>query len=112
MPPPYDSNCYDYKKSKSFRSRGHCINDCLINDILMKYNCIPRDSLNILTLYDNLTINSSFCYNNIHKNFSEKECSDKCPKPCEELVFIANPIGRNSLNQNYEIISLISTTLI
>jgi hypothetical protein len=101
LPPPYDSNCYDYKESKSFRSRGHCINDCLINEILMKYNCIPRDSLNILTFYDNLTINSSFCYNNIHKNLSEKECSDKCPKPCEELVFIANPIGHHHSKEDY-----------
>ncbi len=28
LPPPYDSNCFDYKKSKSFKSRGQYINDC------------------------------------------------------------------------------------
>jgi hypothetical protein len=29
LPPPYDSNCFDYEKSKSFKSRGQCINDCV-----------------------------------------------------------------------------------
>jgi hypothetical protein len=29
LPPPYDSNCFDYENSESFKSRGECINDCV-----------------------------------------------------------------------------------
>jgi hypothetical protein len=36
LPPPYDSNCFDYEKSKSFKSRGQCINDCVFKKILKK----------------------------------------------------------------------------
>jgi hypothetical protein len=50
LPPPYDSNCFDYENSKSFKSRGQCINDCVLEKILKKYDCIPRESANVLTL--------------------------------------------------------------
>ncbi len=35
LSPPYNSNCFDYKSSKSFKSRGHCM-DFLINKILKR----------------------------------------------------------------------------
>jgi hypothetical protein len=98
LPPPYDSNCFDYKKSQLFRSRGHCINDCLINKILKKYNCIPKESENILTFYDNISLNSKFCDNNSLENLSQKECIDKCLKPCEEILFISNPFKTRDLD--------------
>ncbi len=85
LPPPYDSNCFDYENSKSFKSRGQCINDCVFKKILKKYDCIPRESVNILTLYDNMTLDSTFCVDNNFEDFSEDDCSDRCLKPCEEI---------------------------
>jgi hypothetical protein len=99
LPPPYDSHCYDYKKSKSFKSRGHCINECIIDGILLKYNCLPKNSLNILTLYENITINSSFCNIDIHENSNENECTDKCPKPCDEIFIIAIPLRLGAISR-------------
>jgi hypothetical protein len=87
LPPPYDSNCFDYKESKLFKSRGHCINDCIIKKILKKYNCIPTESANILTLYDNMSMDFTFCDKKQFCNLSEKGCSDQCLKPCEETIF-------------------------
>jgi hypothetical protein len=102
LPPPYDSHCYDYKKSKSFKSRGHCINECIIDRILVKYNCLPKNSLDVLTLYENITINSSFCNIDIHENFNENECSDKCPKPCDEIFFISIALRPNLVAKYHE----------
>jgi hypothetical protein len=85
LPPPYDSNCFDYENSKSFKSRGQCINDCVFKKILKKYDCIPRESVNILTLYDNMTLDSTFCVDNNFEDYSEDDCSDRCLKPCEEI---------------------------
>jgi hypothetical protein len=87
--PSYDSNCFDYKKSESFKSRGHCINECLINEILQKYNCIPRGSEKLLAFYDNFSFNSTFCVNDEFRieNFNENECNEQCLKPCEESFF-------------------------
>jgi hypothetical protein len=87
LPPPYDSNCFNYENSKSFRSRGQCINDCVFKKISKKYDCIPRESVNVLTLYDNMTLDSTFCVNNNFEDFSEDDCSDRCLKPCEEEFF-------------------------
>jgi hypothetical protein len=87
LPPPYDSNCFDYENSKSFKSRGQCINDCVFKKILNKYDCIPRESVTALTLYDNMTLDSTFCVDNNFEDFSEDNCKDRCLKPCEELFF-------------------------
>jgi hypothetical protein len=87
LSPPYDSNCFDYENSKSFKSRGQCINDCVLKQILKKYDCIPRKSMNVLTLYDNMTLDSNFCVNNNFEDFSEDDCSDQCLKPCEEIFY-------------------------
>jgi hypothetical protein len=89
LPPPYDSNCFDYENSKSFKSRGQCINDCVFKIFLKKYDCIPRGSVNVLTLYDNMTLDSTFCVDNNFEDFSEDDCSDRCLKPCEEIFFIS-----------------------
>jgi hypothetical protein len=89
LPPPYDSNCFDYENIKSFNSRGQCINDCIFRQILKKYGCIPRKSINVLTLYENMTLDSNFCVNNNFENFSEDDCSDRCPKPCKEIFYIS-----------------------
>jgi hypothetical protein len=89
LPPPYDSNCFDYENSQSFKSHGQCINDCVVKNILKKYDCIPRESVNVLTLYDNMTLDSTFCMDNNFEGFSEDDCSDRCLKPCEELLYIA-----------------------
>ncbi len=87
LPLPYDSNCFDYENSKSFKSRGECINDCVFKNFLKKYDCIPRKSMNVLTLYDNMTLDSTFCVNNNFEDFSEDDCSDRCLKPCEEMFY-------------------------
>jgi hypothetical protein len=87
LPPPYDSNCFDYKNGKSFKSRGECINDCVFKKFLKKYDCIPKESVNVLTLYDNMTLDSTFCVDNNFEEFSEDDCSDRCLKPCEESFF-------------------------
>jgi hypothetical protein len=87
LPPPYDSNCFDYENSNSFKSRGQCINDCVFKKILKKYDCIPRESVNVLTLYDNMTLDSTFCVDNNYEDFSEDDCRDRCLMPCEELFF-------------------------
>jgi hypothetical protein len=57
---------------------------------LKKYDCIPRESANVLTLYDNMTLDSTFCVDNNFEDFSEDDCSDRCLKPCEELFFTSN----------------------
>jgi hypothetical protein len=88
LPPPYDSNCFDYENSKSFKNRGQCINDCVFKKILKKYDCIPRKSVNVLTLYDNMTLDSTFCVDNNFEGFSEDDCSDRCLMPCEEILYI------------------------
>jgi hypothetical protein len=87
LPPPYDSNCFDYKNSKSFKSRGQCINDCVFKKISKKYDCIPKESVNVLTLYDNMTLDSTFCMDNNFEDFIKDDCSDQCLKPCEEIIF-------------------------
>jgi hypothetical protein len=87
LPPPYDSKCFDYEKSKSFKSRGQCINDCVFKKILKKYGCIPRESVNVLTLYDNMTLDSTFCMDNNFEGFSEDDCRNRCLKPCEEIFY-------------------------
>jgi hypothetical protein len=87
LPPPYDSNCFDYEKSKSFKSRGQCINDCVLKKILKKYDCIPRESVNVLTLYDNMTLDSTFCMDNNFEGFNKDDCSNRCLKPCEEIFY-------------------------
>jgi hypothetical protein len=87
LPPPYDSNCFDYKNNKSFKSRSQCINDCVLKKILKKYNCIPRGSIIVLSLYDNMSLDSTFCENNNFEDFSENDCSDQCLKSCEEIFF-------------------------
>jgi hypothetical protein len=87
LPPPYDSDCFDYENSKSFKSRGQCINDCVFKRISKKYDCIPRESVNVLTLYDNMTLDSTFCVDNNFEDFSEDDCSDRCLKPCKEIIF-------------------------
>jgi hypothetical protein len=84
---PYGSNCFDYENSKSFKSHGQCINDCVFKKILKKYDCIPRESVNVLTLYDNMTLDSTFCVDNNFEDFSEDDCSHRCLKPCEEIIF-------------------------
>jgi hypothetical protein len=96
LPPPYDSNCFDYENSKLFKSRGQCINDCVFKKILKKYNCIPKESVNVLTLYDNMTLDSTFCVDNNFEDFSEDDCSDRCLKPCEEIIFTSyQPLQSN-----------------
>jgi hypothetical protein len=75
------------KSSKSFKSRGHCINDCVLKRILKKYDCIPRESVNVLTLYDNMTLDLTFCVDKNFEDFGEDECSHRCPQPCEEIFF-------------------------
>jgi hypothetical protein len=89
LPPPYDSNCFNYEKSKSFKSRGQCINDCVFKNFLKKYDCIPRQSVSVLTLYDNMILDSTFCVDNNFEDFSEDGCSDRCLKSCEEKFFIS-----------------------
>jgi hypothetical protein len=102
LPPPYDSNCFDYESSKSFKSRGQCINDCVFKKTLKKYNCIPKESVNVLTLYDNMTLDSTFCVDNNFEDFSEDDCSDRCLKPCEELFFTFFQTYSNQPMVNYE----------
>jgi hypothetical protein len=87
LPPPYDTYCFDYKNSKSFKSRDQCINNCVFKKFLKKYNCIPRESVNVLTLYDNMTLDSTFCVDNNLGDFSEDDCSNRCLRPCEEIFF-------------------------
>jgi hypothetical protein len=100
LPPPYDSKCFDYENNKSFKSRGQCINDCVLKNFLKRYDCIPRESVNVLTLYDNMTLNSTFCVDNNFEDFSEDNCSDRCLKPCEELFFKSFQIQSNRLLGN------------
>jgi len=105
LPPPYDSNCFDYEKSKSFKSRGQCINDCVFKKILKKYDCIPRESVNVLTLYDNMTLDSTFCMDNNFEGFSEDDCSNRCLKPCEEIFYTTSIRKKRQINEyksNYE----------
>jgi hypothetical protein len=95
LPPPYDSNCFDYENSKSFKNRGQCINDCVFKIISKKFNCIPRESVNVLTLYDNMTLDSTFCVDNNFEDFSEDDCSDRCLKPCEEIIWASSETQLN-----------------
>jgi hypothetical protein len=100
LPPPYDSNCFDYENSKSFKSRGQCINDCIFKIFLKKYDCIPRESINVLTHYDNMTLDSTFCEDNNFENFSENDCSDRCLKACEEFIFTTIQAQREQITEH------------
>jgi hypothetical protein len=102
LPHPYDSNCFDYENSKSFKSRGECINDCVFKNFLKKYDCIPRESVNVLTLYDNMTLDSTFCVDNNFEDFTEDDCSDQCLKPCEESFYISFETQSNQFVFDYE----------
>jgi hypothetical protein len=102
LPPPYDSNCFDYEKSKSFKSRGQCINDCVFKKILKKYDCIPRESVNVLTLYDNMTLDSTFCMDNNFEGLREDDCSNRCLKPCKEIFYTAFQQPSNDNQSDYE----------
>jgi hypothetical protein len=88
LPPPYDSKCFNYKINGLIKSRGHCINYCIINKILKKFDCIPENLLQFLTLFDKISLNSTFCSG---KNFEffdeEKDCRNKCLKSCKESFF-------------------------
>jgi hypothetical protein len=88
LPPPYDSNCFNYKTNGLVKSRGHCINYCIINKIVKKYNCIPENMLQILTLFDNISLNAMFC-SEVKVDFFEEEtyCRENCLKHCEESLF-------------------------
>jgi hypothetical protein len=109
LPPPYDSNCFDYENSKSYKSRGQCINDCIFKKFLKKYDCIPRESVNVLTLYDNMTLDSTFCLDNNYEDFSEDDCNDRCVKPCEELFFISFQKHPNNDEADFEAKHIIYT---
>jgi hypothetical protein len=106
LPPPYDSNCFDYEESKSFKSRGECINDCVFKKILKKYDCIPRESISVLTLYDNMTLDSTFCVDNNFEDFSEDDCSDRCLKPCKEILFTSFNRQSDEITYDFEINSI------
>jgi hypothetical protein len=107
LPPPYDSKCFDYKSSKSFKSHGQCINDCVFKKISKSYDCIPRESVNVLTLYDNMTFDSTFCVDNNLEDFSEDDCSDRCLKPCEEIIFTSYQTPSNENLGDFAIESFI-----
>ncbi len=102
LPPPYDSNCFDYENSKSFKGRGQCINDCVFEKILKKYDCIPRECISVLTLYDNMTLDSTFCVDKNFEDFSEDDCSDRCLKPCKEIIFASFQSLSNRRPADYE----------
>jgi hypothetical protein len=118
LPPPYDSNCFDYENSinKSFKTHGQCINDCVFKQILKKYDCIPRESVNVLTLYDNMTLDLTFCVDKNFDDFSEDDCSDRCPKPCEESFYISRVgpynVGQINLIKNHIYTNEIYMTII
>jgi hypothetical protein len=88
LPPPYDSNCFNYKTNGLVKSRGHCINYCIIDKILNKYNCIPKNMRQIFTLFDNISLNAMFCSEvNVEFSKEETDCKENCLKPCEEPFF-------------------------
>jgi hypothetical protein len=88
LPPPFDSNCFNYKIDGLIKSRGHCINYCIINKILKKFDCIPVNLLQSLTLFENISLNSTFCSGKSFEFFEEeKDCRNKCLKPCRETFF-------------------------
>jgi hypothetical protein len=38
LPFPYSTDCFDYKSSDIFKSRGQCVNKCIIDDLLLNNN--------------------------------------------------------------------------
>jgi hypothetical protein len=104
LPTPYDSKCFNYKIDGLIKSRGHCINYCIINKILKKFDCIPINLLQFVTLFDSISLNSTFCSGKNFEYFDEeKDCKNKCLKPCKESFFtIASKEDYGFYNQNEE----------
>ena len=95
---------YTYCSIILLHCTGYCINYCIINKIVKKYNCIPENMLQILTLFDNISLNAMFC-SEVKVQFFEEEtgCSENCLKPCKESLFRINP--GESQNKMEQIIS-------
>ncbi len=104
LPPPHDSNCFNYKIDGLIKSRGHCINYCIINKILKKFDCIPVNLLQSLTLFENISLNSTFCSGKSFEFFEEEnDCRNKCLKPCRESFFtIESYLIKGFYNPNEE----------
>jgi hypothetical protein len=90
LPPPYDSNCFNYEFEALIKSRGHCINYCIIDKILKKYGCIPENMRQYLTLFDNISLDSTFCSDKDFGKFEDKECRNRCLMSCKESFFTIN----------------------
>jgi hypothetical protein len=96
LPFPYSTDCFDYKKSNIFKSRGQCINTCYINDLVRKHNCIPKDFQN-LTFSSIDSFNTSFCEDSTIKMTFDSKCRKICKLSCEESNFIVERFTENRI---------------
>jgi hypothetical protein len=103
LPSPYSTDCFDYKSSIVSKIRGQCVNNCHIDNLLRKNNCLPKD-FEKLTFASIDSINSSFCENSNIKKIVGSKCSKICKLSCEESNFLTTQIIEKAIrpsNQKY-----------
>ncbi len=88
LPPPYETQCYDYGKS----SRFQCVNEWYESMYRQELKCIPfEDSLMTIDLNDKYKYNSlNFCKNRtkiVKNELIEHDCSRLCGTPCQDDYF-------------------------
>jgi hypothetical protein len=109
LEPPYDTQCYDYSKDKMIKSKGQCINDCIIKATVNEFGCVPL-ILNKITLSESISKNLQFCNFSQITSLTEEKCKKQCLIACEETIFNRffsksnkiMPIEEKFISYNYE----------
>jgi len=86
LPHPFSTNCFDYKNGYHVKSRGQCMNQCLIDKSIKNKGCVPKD-FQYLTLSNIDFLNAKFCENSSFEINLKTECSKYCHLACEESFF-------------------------
>ncbi len=97
MPFPYETNCYEYRKSNSYHSREDCIvkyyqmkeyEECGCNRKWIYYNLVNRTDLKICS-------NSEKC--DFDQRYDRKFLDQICPKNCFNEYFDIQITGETGL---------------
>ena len=88
LPWPYETNCISY----GVGSRSSCINSCLLETYLAKFDCIPNKNYHHTILIDEIQ-HYTFCSIDAEKAIVAyndnvwKLCQENCGKPCIEHYY-------------------------
>jgi len=96
LEPPYDTQCYDYCKDKMIKSKGQCINDCIIKATVDEFGCVPL-IFNKITLSESISKNLQICNFSQITSLTEEKCKKQCLIACEETIFNRFLSGSNEI---------------